>query len=178
VSVDPGLLERLRAAIRDVPDFPKPGIVFKDITPLLGAPALFEEALRAMAARAAQLRPEKVVAIESRGFLFGGALALLLQVGLVPVRKPGKLPWRRVGRSYALEYGTDALEMHEDALRPGERVLVVDDVIATGGTARAVGELVESVGARVAAFSFLVELSFLNGRALLAPHEVQSLLVY
>jgi adenine phosphoribosyltransferase len=178
MSGGPSLLERLRAGVRDVPDFPKPGIVFKDITPLLAEPGLFREALQAMAERASDLRPEKVVAIESRGFIFGGVLANLLQVGLVPVRKPGKLPWRRVSRSYALEYGTDALEMHEDAVRPGERALVVDDVIATGGTARAVGELIESLGAQVAGFSFLIELSFLNGRAQLAPHAVQSLLVY
>jgi adenine phosphoribosyltransferase len=172
------VLARLRDAVRDVPDFPKPGIVFKDITPVLGDAALLRDAFEALARRAAALRPEKVVAIESRGFIFGGALAHLLQVGLVPVRKPGKLPWKRVGRSYALEYGTDSLEMHEDALRPGERALVVDDVIATGGTAQAVGELIESVGARVAGFSFLIELAFLDGRARLAPHDVQSLLVY
>jgi adenine phosphoribosyltransferase len=178
MSSGPSLLERLRAGVRDVPDFPKPGVVFKDITPLLGEAKLFAEALQAMAERASPLRPGKVVAIESRGFLFGGALANLLGVGLVPVRKPGKLPWRRVGRSYALEYGTDSLEMHEDALPAGERVLVVDDVIATGGTAKAVGELIESVGAQVAGFSFLIELAFLEGRAQLAPHTVQSLLVY
>ena len=178
MSADAEVLERLRAAVRDVPDFPKPGIVFKDITPVLGDPRLLRDAFEALAERAASLRPDKVVAIESRGFIFGGALAHLLHVGLVPVRKPGKLPWKRVARSYSLEYGTDALEMHEDALRPGQRALVVDDVIATGGTARAVGELIESVGARVAGFSFLIELSFLNGRAQLSPHEVQSLLVY
>jgi adenine phosphoribosyltransferase len=164
--------------VRDVPDFPKPGIVFKDITPLLADAGLFRQALEALAGRAAALRPDKVVAIESRGFIFGGALAHILGVGLVPVRKPGKLPWRKIGRSYALEYGTDLLEMHEDAVGAGERALVVDDVIATGGTARAVGELIESVGARVAGFSFLIELSFLHGRDQLAPHEVQSLLVY
>jgi adenine phosphoribosyltransferase len=178
MSADSGVQDRLRAAVRDVPDFPKPGIVFKDITPVLADPRLLKDTFAALAARASALRPDKVVAIESRGFIFGGALAPLLGVGLVPVRKPGKLPWKRVSRSYALEYGTDALEMHEDALRPGERALVVDDVIATGGTAKAVGELIESLGAEVAGFSFLIELAFLDGRARLAPHEVQSLLVY
>src|SRR3990172_2330005 len=147
----------LRAAIRDVPDFPKPGIVFKDITTLLRDPVLFRRALDLLAVLCGDLRADKVVAIESRGFILGGALALRLGAGFVPVRKPGKLPWKARRATYQLEYGEDAVEMHEDAVGPGEHVLVVDDVIATGGTARAAGELVEALGARVSGFVFLVE---------------------
>ena len=168
----------LRAAIRDVPDFPKPGIVFKDITPLLGDGRTFRLALDAMADMCADLRVEQVVAIESRGFIFGGALAQRLEAGFVPVRKPGKLPWRRVSRSYELEYGTDSLEMHQDALREGASALIVDDVIATGGTARAVGHLVEQLGARVAGYAFLVELAFLGGRKRLDGYDVRSVIRY
>ncbi|HVR72525.1 MAG TPA: adenine phosphoribosyltransferase [Vicinamibacteria bacterium] len=166
----------LRAAIRDVPDFPKPGIVFKDITPLLGDPAAFRLAMELMAEMCADLKVDQVVAIESRGFIFGGALADRIGAGFVPVRKPGKLPWRRVSRAYDLEYGTDAVEMHQDALRPGARALVVDDVIATGGTARAVSHLVEQLGAHVVGHAFLLELSFLQGRGRLAGYEVRSLI--
>lgn len=166
----------LRSAIRDVPDFPKPGIVFKDITPLLGDPATFRLALELMAEMCRDLEPEQVVAIESRGFIFGGALADRLGAGFVPVRKPGKLPWQRVSRSYDLEYGTDSVEMHQDALRAGARALIVDDVIATGGTARAVSHLVEQLGARVVGHAFLVELSFLDGRQKLDGYEVRSLI--
>jgi len=166
----------LKAVIRDVPDFPKPGIVFKDITPLLGDAAAFGLAMEMMAEMCADLAVEQVVAIESRGFIFGGALAVRLGAGFVPVRKPGKLPWRRVTRTYDLEYGTDSVEMHQDALRPDARALVVDDVIATGGTARAVSHLVEQLGARVVAHAFLVELSFLDGRRQLEGYDVRSLL--
>jgi adenine phosphoribosyltransferase len=171
-------LADLRSAIRDVPDFPKPGIVFKDITTLLREAPLFESAIGLLASAAGGLAADKVVAIESRGFILGGALALRLGTGFVPVRKPGKLPWKCRKASYALEYGTDALEMHEDALRPGERALIVDDVIATGGTARAVAELVEGIGGRVGGFLFLVELGFLSGRAKLDGYEVRSLIRY
>jgi adenine phosphoribosyltransferase len=166
----------LKAAIRDVPDFPKPGIVFKDITPLLGNPETLRLTLELMAQMCRDLKPDHVVAIESRGFIFGGALADRLGAGFVPVRKPGKLPWKRVSRRYDLEYGTDAVEMHQDALRAGGRALIVDDVIATGGTAQAVGHLVEELGARVVGHAFLVELSFLDGRQKLAGYEVRSLL--
>jgi adenine phosphoribosyltransferase len=173
-----GQLAALRCAIRDVPDFPKPGIVFKDITTLLRDEALFRRALDLMSVMCGDLAVDKVVAIESRGFILGGALALRLAAGFVPVRKPGKLPWKARRASYQLEYGSDSLEIHEDALEPGERALIVDDVIATGGTARAVGELVASLGATVAGFAFLVELGFLDGRAKLAGSEIRSLIRY
>jgi adenine phosphoribosyltransferase len=169
---------QLAAAIRDVPDFPKPGIVFKDITTLLADPALFRRAIDLLVVLVGDLAVDKVVAIESRGFILGGALADRLGAGFVPVRKPGKLPWRARRASYELEYGTDTLEIHEDAVGPGDRVLVVDDVIATGGTARATGELVESLGATVAGVAFLVELGFLKGRERLAGREVRSLIRY
>jgi len=167
----------LRAAIRDVPDFPKPGIVFKDITTLLRDEALFRRSLDLMSVMCGDLAVDKVVAIESRGFILGGALALRLGAGFVPVRKPGKLPWKSRRASYELEYGSDSLEIHEDALVKGERALVVDDVIATGGTARAAGELVGKLGGVVAAYAFLVELSFLNGRSRLGG-DVLSLIRY
>ncbi len=171
-------IETLRAAIRDVPDFPKPGIVFKDITTLLRDAGLFRRSLDLLSVLCGDLAADKVVAIESRGFILGGALALRLGAGFVPVRKPGKLPWKSRQASYELEYGQDALEIHEDALRPGERVLIVDDVIATGGTARAVGQLADSLGATVTGFVFLVELGFLGGRAKLEGREVRSLIRY
>jgi adenine phosphoribosyltransferase len=169
---------QLREAIRDVPDFPKPGVVFKDITTLLRDPLAFRRALDLMTVLCGDLPADKVVAIESRGFILGGALADRLGAGFVPVRKPGKLPWRARRVSYELEYGQDELEMHEDAVLPGERVLVVDDVIATGGTARAVGDLCEVFGARVSGYVFLVELTFLNGRARLEGRETRSLIRY
>jgi len=166
----------LKAAIRDVPDFPKPGIVFKDITTLLRDPVLLRRALDLMTVLCGDLPVDKVVAIESRGFILGGALADRLGAGFVPVRKPGKLPGKSRSVRYELEYGTDTLEMHEDAVGPADRVLVVDDVIATGGTARAVGELTEALGASVSGFAFLVELGFLNGRERLPGREVRSLI--
>jgi adenine phosphoribosyltransferase len=171
-------VEGLKAAIRDVPDFPKPGIVFKDITTLLRDAALFRRALDLMTVMCGDLAVDKVVAIESRGFILGGALADRLGAGFVPVRKPGKLPWRSRSATYELEYGTDTLEMHEDAVGPADRVLVVDDVIATGGTARAVGDLSEALGASVTGFAFLVELGFLKGRERLGGREVRSLIRY
>lgn len=167
--------QALSSAIRDVPDFPKPGILFRDITPVLRDASLFRQAIEQLAALGADLEVDKVVAIESRGFILGGALAVRLGAGFVPVRKPGKLPWKARRATYALEYGTDTLEMHEDAVSPADRVLVVDDVIATGGTARAAGELVVAGGATVAAYLFLVELGFLDGRAKLPGADVRSL---
>lgn len=168
----------LRSAIRDVPDFPKPGIVFKDITTLLREGVLFRRSLDLLTVLCGDLPADKVVAIESRGFILGGALADRLGAGFVPVRKPGKLPWKSRRATYELEYGTDTLEMHEDAVGPADRVLVVDDVIATGGTARAVGELCGALGATVSGFVFLVELGFLGGRGRLAGREVRSLIRY
>ncbi|MBI2409111.1 MAG: adenine phosphoribosyltransferase [Gemmatimonadetes bacterium] len=168
----------VRAAIRDVPDFPKPGIVFKDITPLLSAPALFSRVTDSMAEGAAAMQVTHVVAVESRGFIFAAPVAQRLGVALIPVRKPGKLPHRRLREEYALEYGTDALEMHEDALGVGARVLVVDDVLATGGTAAATRRLVERAGGTVVAFTFLIDLTFLNGRQQLAGSPVDAIVEY
>ena len=161
-----------------MPDFPKPGIVFKDITTLLKEPAVFREALDLFVDLCREREADTVVAIESRGFILGSVVADRLGLGFVPVRKPGKLPARTLRATYALEYGSDSLEIHVDALRAGDRVLVVDDVIATGGTAKAVAELVETLGAKVAGYAFLVELSFLSGRDRLAGYEVRSLIRY
>jgi adenine phosphoribosyltransferase len=171
-------IELLKAKIRDVPDFPKPGIVFKDITTLLKDPASLQLAADLMVQLVRGRDVSKILAIESRGFLLGGLLADRLGLGLVPVRKPGKLPARTRKASYSLEYGTDILEIHEDALVPGERVLIVDDVIATGGTARAVAELAEGLGAKVDAYAFLIELGFLNGREKLVGYDILSLIRY
>lgn len=172
------MLDAVRAIIRDVPDFPKPGIVFKDITPVVSDGPAFRHVIDAMATpwRAEQI--DKVVGIESRGFIFAAPVAYLLGAGLTIVRKPGKLPWRTMREAYALEYGEAVLEMHEDAFRPGERVLVVDDVLATGGTAEAVGRLVERQGASLVAYTFLVELGFLDGARRLGADRVHSLLRY
>jgi adenine phosphoribosyltransferase len=167
----------LKAVIRDVPDFPKPGIVFKDITTLLKNPKAFRRALDLFTVLCGDHLADKVVAIESRGFIVGAALADRLGVGFVPLRKPGKLPGKTIRMTYALEYGEDCLEIHEDAVAPGERVLIVDDVIATGGTARAAGDLVTKLGGIVAGYAFLVELSFLNGRSRLQG-DVLSLIRY
>jgi adenine phosphoribosyltransferase len=169
---------RLAAAIRDVPDFPKPGIVFKDITPVLLDPALFREATEALAAPFVRDGIKHVVAIESRGFILGAPVAQFLGAGFVPFRKPGKLPHIVERVEYALEYGLDALECHRDALGEGEPVLVVDDVLATGGTAAAACSLVEALGADVVGCSFLVELSFLKGREKLEARRVEALVRY
>jgi len=168
----------LRATIRDVPDFPKPGIVFKDITTLLKDPTAFRRAVDLLTVLCGDRALDRVAAVESRGFIIGSVLAHRLGAGFVPVRKQGKLPYRTVKATYALEYGTDCLEVHEDAFARGERVLIVDDLIATGGTARAVADLVERLGGHVAAFAFLVELSFLKGRDRLAGYDVLSLIRY
>ena len=170
-------IERLKRAIRDIPDFPKKGIVFKDITTLLKDRRAFREAMDLFADLCQRARPDKVVAIESRGFILGSVLADRLGAGFVPVRKRGKLPGGRIGCTYDLEYGTDCLEIHEDALERGERALVVDDLIATGGTARATGQLVTQLGAELAGYGFLVELTFLGGREKLAG-SVMSLIRY
>jgi adenine phosphoribosyltransferase len=161
--------DRLRAAIRTVPDFPKPGIQFKDITPVLAHPDLLREAVDALVAPFLNLGITKVVGIESRGFILGAMMAERIGAGFVPVRKPGKLPAATIREQYALEYGADTIEMHEDALDAEELVLVHDDVIATGGTAAAACRLVERRGARLAGCAFLIELTFLNGRQHLPP---------
>ena len=171
-------VDLLRRAIRDVKDFPKPGIVFKDVTPVLLEPALFGAAVKLMADPYRSARIDRVVSIESRGFLFGAPIALELGAGLVPIRKPGKLPAATQRVEYALEYGTDALEMHHDAVQAGDRVLVVDDVLATGGTAKAAAQLVGGMGASVVGFTFLIELEFLKGRQRLQGRQVEALLHY
>ena len=168
----------LRERIRDIPDFPRPGIVFKDLTPLLLDPAAMDEATRGLAAYASARDAELVVAAEAGGFIFGGAVARELEVGFVPARKPGKLPSATVSAEYALEYGVDTLELHRDALRDGTRVLVHDDLIATGGTARAVCDLVRQLGGEVVGCAFVVELGFLEGRRRLNGLDVHSLVVY
>ncbi len=171
-------VEDIYQVIRDVPDFPKPGIVFKDITPLLLDPVLFRRAVELMAAPFQALKVSRVLAIESRGFLLGAPIALALDAGLVPIRKPGKLPAERGRVEYELEYGTDALEMHRDAVAPADRVLVVDDVLATGGTAEAAGRLVRAQGAGLVGFTFLLELDFLHGRQRLKGARIEALLHY
>lgn len=170
--------EELRSIIRDIPDFPKKGILFKDITTLLAKGALFQQAIDMIAEQYRGKDITKVVAIESRGFIFGAPVAYKLGAGLVPIRKKGKLPYKTISASYSLEYGTDTLEMHEDALKPGERVLIIDDLLATGGTMGAVIELVKKGGGKIAGLSFLIELSFLNGRSKLKDFEVSSLIKY
>jgi adenine phosphoribosyltransferase len=168
----------LRAKIRDVPDFPKKGIVFKDITPVLAEPRLFRQVIDALAERWKGERIAKVVGIESRGFIFAAPLAYALGTGLTIVRKPGKLPYEKVREVYALEYGEDALELHIDAIGPGERVVVVDDLLATGGTAEAVGRLVTRQGGELCGYSFVVELGFLHGARRLGPEKVHALVRY
>ena len=174
----PPLLEAVRARIRDVPDFPKPGIVFKDLTPVLADASLFHGIITALAARVATLDVAQVVGIEARGFIFGAALAYTLRRGFIPVRKPSKLPRATHREAYGLEYGQDALELHIDAIGKGDRVLVVDDVLATGGTALAARKLVERAGGTVAAFAFLVELGFLKGAERLGTTPVCALIRY
>ena len=168
----------LAAMVRDVPDFPKPGIVFKDIMPLLADPGALRQTVDELASWSQERRPDIVLGAEARGFITGGALACKLGCGFVAARKPGKLPWRTVSAKYALEYGFDELEMHVDAIRSGGRVLIHDDLLATGGTARAKVHLVEQLGATVVGLAFVVELSFLGGRERLAGYDVHSLVEY
>jgi len=171
-------MDELKRLIRDVPDFPKKGILFKDITTLLREPLGFARAIRALADACRHLEPDLVVCVESRGFLIGAPVAYLLGAGVVPVRKPGKLPARTIREEYALEYGTDALEQHEGAVERGQRVLVTDDLLATGGTAAAAGRLVARAGGVVAGYAFLVELAFLKGRGRLGAAPIVSLISY
>ncbi len=169
---------RLEDHIRDIPDFPKPGIVFKDITPLLGDPDAFRSSIEKLADPFRDAGIGKVVGIESRGFIFGAAVAQLLGCGFVPIRKPGKLPYKSRREEYELEYGTDAVEIHEDAFAANERVVIVDDVLATGGTAAAAGKLVRSLGADLTAYAIVIELSFLGGRDKIGDARLHTLITY
>ena len=171
-------MEDLKKHIREVPGFPKEGILFYDITTLLQHPLALRQTVDRFVWLFADRRIDKVVGIESRGFMFGPIVAYDLNAGFVPVRKPGKLPYQKIRESYELEYGTDTVEMHDDAIRPGEHVLVVDDLVATGGTALAAARMVESLGGTVAGFGFIIELTFLNGREKLRGYEVESLIRY
>jgi adenine phosphoribosyltransferase len=168
----------LRDLVRDVPDFPEPGIVFKDIMPLLADPAAFKDAVDQLAEWAAPKEPDLILGAEARGFILGGALAYTLGCGFCAARRPGKLPWKTISASYALEYGENALEVHADAFADGARVLVHDDVLATGGTVKAILDLVEQLGGVVVGVAFLIELEFLNGREQLAGFDVHSLITY
>ena len=168
----------LAARIRDIPDFPSPGVVFKDITPLLGDAAAFAATIDALATPYEDAAVTKVAGTEARGFILAAPVAHRFGAGFVPVRKAGKLPWEIERQEYELEYGTDLLEIHRDAIGVGERVLVVDDVLATGGTAAATARLVEKLGGTVVGFAFLIELTFLDGRAVLGDHPITSLITY
>lgn len=168
----------LRDSVRDVPDYPKPGVVFKDITPLLGDPVAFSSAVDAIVVSFGRGTIDKVVGIEARGFIIAAPVAYHFGAGFVPLRKPGKLPHETISERYELEYGTETLEVHTDAFAPGERVLIVDDVLATGGTARAAANLVGSSGATVAGLAFVIELSFLSGARKLDGFDFVSLLQY
>jgi len=171
-------VRRLKAAIRDVPDFPKPGILFKDITPVLKDPKLFRAAVDLFAKRHRDKGIRKIAVIDARGFLFGSALAYKLKAGVVPIRKKGKLPYQTYEESYDLEYGSATLTVHVDAFEPGEPVLLIDDLLATGGTAAASARLIERAGGKIVEIDFLVELGFLNGRAKLGTHPVFAAIKY
>jgi adenine phosphoribosyltransferase len=170
--------DELASRVRDIPDFPSPGIVFKDITPLVADPGSFREAIDQLAAWAGPRTPDVILGAEARGFIFGGALAYALGCGFVPARKPGKLPWQTVEATYALEYGNDTLQIHADAVGRGQRVIVLDDVLATGGTAKAKVELVEQLGGIVVGALFVIELTFLDGRSKLEGYDVHALIAY
>ncbi|AFY94509.1 adenine phosphoribosyltransferase [Chamaesiphon minutus] len=168
----------LKALIRDIPDFPKPGILFRDITTLLSDPAGLKYSIDTLAAKVVDLQPQYIVGMESRGFIFGAALAYKLGIGFIPVRKPGKLPADVHCVEYALEYGTDKLEIHKDAVAPDGRILIVDDLIATGGTAAATAKLLQEIGANLVGCAFVIELDALNGRSLLPDVPIISLVHY
>jgi adenine phosphoribosyltransferase len=168
----------LRAAIRDVVDFPKPGIVFKDITPVLADGKLFRESISLLCETTGGAKIDKVVGIDARGFIFAAAVADRLGAGFVPVRKKGKLPWKTRQTAYSLEYGESIVELHEDAVKPGESVLLVDDLLATGGTAAAAVKLLDELGANLVGISVLIELGFLQGRSKLIPHLVHAIITY
>jgi adenine phosphoribosyltransferase len=170
--------EYLKSLVREIPDFPQPGVLFRDITPILLTPTALRSAVKAMTENVRQLSPDIIVGVESRGFLLGVPIALELGLGFVPVRKPGKLPGDKIQASYALEYGENTLEIHRDAVVPGMRVAIIDDLLATGGTAKATAELVEKLGGTVVGYSFLIELEYLKGRKTLEGYLVNSLLKY
>ncbi|HEX4085700.1 MAG TPA: adenine phosphoribosyltransferase [Chthoniobacteraceae bacterium] len=170
--------DRIASAVRDVPDFPKPGIIFKDITPILSDGALFREAIDLFLEATRPLNPDKIVGIDARGFLFGSAVAYQLGVGFVPVRKKGKLPFQTKEASYTLEYGEATVEMHIDAISPGERIVLVDDLLATGGTSAAASRLIAQAGGQLLEAQFLIELGFLSGRKHLDPVPVRAFLTY
>jgi adenine phosphoribosyltransferase len=176
--MSPADLQRLRTAVRDVPDFPKPGIIFKDITPILGDGELFRLAVAGLVEAAQAAQPQKIAGIDARGFILGGAVANQLGLGFVPIRKKGKLPWQCQSVAYALEYGEAVVEVHNDAVLPGERVVMIDDLLATGGTAAAAGQLIEQIGGKLVEMLFLIELSFLAGRSKLNGSPVQALLTF
>ena len=171
-------MEDLKKIIRDVPDFPKEGILFKDITPLLTDGKTFRQAIDAIAAQWADKKIDVVVGVEARGFIFASALAYKLGAGVVIVRKPGKLPYKTYSITYDLEYGTDSLEIHQDAIQPGQNALIVDDLLATGGTVKAVTELLQKFDATTAGIAFLIELAFLNGREKLTDYELTTLMTF
>jgi adenine phosphoribosyltransferase len=174
---DPANID-LRTLIRDIPDFPKPGILFRDVTPLLGNGPAFRACIAQLCARVSPPGPQAIAGIESRGFIFGAAVAVELGIGFVPIRKPGKLPWKTRKESYALEYGTDAVEVHEDAVAAGTRVALVDDLLATGGTASAAIKLLQGIGAEVVTTAFVIELGFLQGRKRLGSVPAEVLIAY
>lgn len=169
---------KLKDYIRDIPDFPKPGILFRDITTLLKDKNAFKDAVNALVNKYKNKKIDVVVAVEARGFVLGGTIAYKLGAGFIPVRKKGKLPWKTHAVTYSLEYGTDTLEMHTDAIRPGDRVLIVDDLIATGGTVKAVADLVKNLKGKIVGIAFLIELSELAGRKQLKGYPVYSLIKY
>ncbi len=170
--------QKLKEHVRDIPGYPKPGIIFRDITPLLARKELFREVVDMMSKSWSDRRPDLVAAIEARGFIPGAAIAVRLNAGFVPIRKTGKLPWKTIGEAYQLEYGTDQLEIHSDAVEPGQKVLIVDDVLATGGTAAAAVRLVRKLGGQVIGVQVLIELEELGGRKQLPDVEVVSEIVY
>ncbi|MDD5492396.1 MAG: adenine phosphoribosyltransferase [bacterium] len=169
---------KLEKFIRDIPDFPKKGIIFKDITPLIGDPQVFKTVINLLAKKYKNKKVDKIMCVESRGFIFASALSYKLGIGIVPVRKPGKLPYKTIKETYALEYGTDTLEMHVDAFKKGDRVIIIDDLLATGGTVEACTRLVKKLGGKVAGIGFVIELGFLHGRDKLKGFDIFSIIKF
>ena len=171
-------IDNVKSAIRDIPDFPQKGVIFKDITPVLANPVLFKAAVDVLAERHLKGKIDKVAAVDARGFIFGAAMAMKLKAGFIPVRKKGKLPYKTIEQSYDLEYGSATICMHVDAIKPGETILIVDDLLATGGTAAATAAMIEKLGGKIVELAFLIELAFLKGRAKLANYPVFSAIVF